>query len=77
MPSNRAKKPSLPTGRDPVSQLYRAVARYVASKGGSVLVTGGIQILRWPGDGVGNFAVGVKCTGKLDTTAFREGRKDA
>jgi hypothetical protein len=74
MRDKRAKKVNLPTGRDPVSQLYRAVVRYVESMGGSVLVVGGIQILRWPGERAGSFMVGVKCTGKLDLAAFREVR---
>lgn len=62
----RAKKKfkSVITGRDPGSLLLRAVERYVMSKGGSVVVIGGIQVQTWPGEFSGNFTIGVKCTGK-------------
>jgi hypothetical protein len=52
------------TGRDPASQLYRAVVRYVESKGGSIFVIGGVQIQEWPGEFSGNFRLAVKCTGR-------------
>jgi len=56
------KRPIL--GRDPTSQLYRAVIRYIESKGGSVLVIGGAQIQQWPGEREFNYVLGVRCTGR-------------
>lgn len=56
-------------GRDPISQLYRAVYRYVSCNGGSVAVIGGIQLIQWPTDASGNFTIAVKCTGKLPAFA--------
>lgn len=52
------------TGRDPTSQLYRAIIRYVESKGGSITVIGGVQIEQWPGDGELKYVVGVRCMGR-------------
>lgn len=52
------------TGRDPTSQLYRAIIRYVESKKGSILVIGGVQVEQWPGDGEFKFVVGVRCMGR-------------
>lgn len=52
------------TGRDPASQLYRAVERYVRLKGGAVVVIGGIELQRTPGDGPNKFKLAVKCTGR-------------
>ena len=52
------------TGRDPTSQLYRAILRYVKSKGGSIMVIGGVQIEQWPGDGELKYVVGVRCMGR-------------
>jgi hypothetical protein len=54
-------------GRDPTSQLYRAVLRYVTANGGSIVVIGGIQILEWPDSPSGNFSVVVRCTGRKPT----------
>jgi hypothetical protein len=64
MPRKANKQCAKITGRDPVSQLYRAVLRYVTTNGGSILVIGGIQVQEWPGSGKGNFTIGVKCTGR-------------
>ena len=50
-------------GRDAISQLYRAVQRYVNENNGSLLVVGGIEIQEWPGDLPHNFRVAVHCTG--------------
>lgn len=38
---------SIIKGSDPVSQLYRAVERYVKANGGAVLVVGGIRVQEW------------------------------
>lgn len=50
--------------RTPTGQLYRAVRRYVESKGGNILVIGGIQVEQWPGDRDLKFVVGVRCMGR-------------
>lgn len=81
MPSKRAKpkkqpRPDLLHGRDHVSQLYRAVRRYIQHYGGSLAVIGGVEILRWPSDLDNNFSVAVRCTGKLPVFSQPEA-KDA
>lgn len=43
--------------------LYDAVAEYVKSRGGSVVVVGGIQILHEEESRDRNFLVAVRCTG--------------
>ena len=48
------------SGRDPASKLQRAVVRYVESRGGSIVVVGGIGLIRGPRD---NFTISVDCTG--------------
>jgi hypothetical protein len=50
--------------RDPVSQLYRAVKRYVESHDGTVFVIGGIQV-GYPIEGGNlNYHVAVRCLGR-------------
>lgn len=51
-------------GRDPTMQLYRAVRRYVQSKGGSLLMIGGIEVQEWPGDGKAMYRVAVRLLGR-------------
>lgn len=60
--SGRRSVDSIP-GRDPVSQLYRAVKRYVESRGGSILVIGGIETQVWPEEFKYNFRLSVRCMG--------------
>jgi len=63
-------------GHDPVSQLYRAVIRYVESRGGNVLVIGGVQVQEWPEESAYSFRIAVRCTGGKPTFApLPEGRK--
>lgn len=57
-------KPILIGGRDPISQLYRAVLRYVEASGGQVIVIGGVQVQEWQPRS-GNYVIGIKCMGKL------------
>jgi len=57
-----AKKPTRILGRDPVSQLYRAVIRYVESHGGNIVVIEGVQLQEWGGPY--RFSIAVKCAGK-------------
>jgi hypothetical protein len=54
-------------GHDPVSQLYRAIIRYVKFRGGDIMVIGGIEIQEWPDEFKYNFRVAVRCTGKKPT----------
>lgn len=65
--NKKAKKKALAKrkilGRDPTSQLYRAVIRYVESKGGRAVVIGGVQVQQWSGDRGLNFVLGVRCMG--------------
>jgi hypothetical protein len=51
-------------GRDPTSQLYRAVIRFVESRSGSIVVIGGITTIELPGDREFIFHVAVKCCGR-------------
>lgn len=50
---------------DPTNALYAAINAYVKSKGGSIVVIGGIQIQQWPDDLKFNYTVAIKCTGQL------------
>ena len=59
----KPKRFSTIPGRDPISQLYRAVIRYVEANGGTLAVIGGISIIRFD-ERDGNFTVGVRCSGK-------------
>lgn len=63
MKVKKAKDP-LAGKRDPVSQLYRAVRRYVESNDGSVIVIGGASLIEMPGDLKMNYTIGVRCTGR-------------
>lgn len=61
----KSKKRDVLAGkRDPESQLYRAIRRYVESKGGSLMVIGGIETQEWPGEGEFKFRVAVRCMGR-------------
>lgn len=51
--------------RDPVSQLYRAIRRYVEHHDGNIIVVGGIQVQEWPEDSFkGKYTIAVQCLGK-------------
>lgn len=69
----KKRKRDVLAGRAPDLQLYRAVRRYVQSKGGSITVIGGIEIQEWPGDGVGKFRVAVKILGRRPPPAAGSG----
>ena len=58
---------SIIRGRDPISQLYRAVERYVKANNGNVLVIGGVQVQQWPGTTGAQYVIGVKCLGTKPT----------
>ena len=49
-----------------VMRLYKAVANYVKTNGGEVIVAGGIQIQQWDDDPK-KFTIAVKCSGKRPT----------
>jgi len=67
-PSERGRKKSKKDAIPPhVMRLYKAVAHYVKKNGGMVIVTSGIQIQEWPGDGEYRFTVAVKCNGRKPT----------
>jgi len=61
--------------RDPVSQLYRAVRRYVETHGGSIVVIGGIQVLEFPGTGKLKFSISVQCLGRKPS--YAEGKSES
>lgn len=50
---------------DPSDNLLKAVGDWVASKGGSVVVAGGIETQKWPGELEYTFRVAIKCTGRM------------
>jgi hypothetical protein len=60
----KAKKKDILAGNAPDLQLYRAVRRYIKSKGGSILVIGGIEVQQFPGDNAGVYRLAVKFMGK-------------
>lgn len=60
----KKKKKSGPNwGRDPESQLLKAATRYIESKGGKVIVIGGLEIQTWPLDQKFNFKLAIRFTG--------------
>lgn len=61
----RRKKVDLFDGkRDPGTSLLRAVKRYVESKGGSILVIGGIEVQKYLSEGEFKYRVAVRCMGR-------------
>lgn len=61
----RRNKDPLRGKRDNVSQLYRAVRRYVEDHGGMVAVIGGIQIEQGVMDRAMNWQLCVRVTGRM------------
>lgn len=49
---------------DPAENLLKAVGDWARSRGGSVLVAGGVQVQKWPADPEFTFYVAVRCTGR-------------
>lgn len=63
--AGKKKRPARkPKALDPGAALIEAVGVYVKSKGGSVLVGGPIQLLKWPGDLALQFTIAIRCTGQ-------------
>jgi hypothetical protein len=54
-------------GRSPEMQLLRAVRRFVESKGGKIVVIGGIEVQQFPGDPEGKFRLAVGFLGRKPT----------
>lgn len=45
-------------------ELYRAVEKYVSTRGGYIAVISGIQVIQWPGESEHNFTLGIRCIGR-------------
>jgi hypothetical protein len=52
--------------------LYKAVEDYVEAKGGKLVVIGGVQVQKFPGDLEYNFRLAVRCTGRMPEYAEEE-----
>lgn len=55
-----------------IDKLYEAVRDYIESKGGSVVVIGGIQIIQMPDDLKYNWGLNVRITGKKPTNPIKK-----
>jgi len=64
MKKTKKKRDLFDGKRDPATQLYRAVKRYVEANHGSIIVIGGIQMQEWSGDGKFKYTIGVRCVGR-------------
>jgi hypothetical protein len=72
MPKSKTVNKSLPPDRrtqryfpgDPAVNLLNAATDWVRSRGGDVLVIGGVEVQRWPEDLEFTFRVAVRCTGR-------------
>ena len=74
----KARKAKRDDGSAVVFALYEAVQSYVESRGGSVVVAGGIEFQEWPGDMGHQFRVAIRCTGSKPTLMLeRHGRRVA
>ena len=60
-------KRKINTGDKVVGRLYEAVRDYVETRGGTVVVIGGIQIVQMPDDLKMNWGLNVRITGKKPT----------
>ena len=47
-----------------LDRLHNAVAHYIKSAGGSVVMTGPVQVQWWPEDNKHGFTLAIKCLGK-------------
>lgn len=50
--------------KDSLDKLYDSVVEYIEQKGGKVVVIGGVEIARYPGDLEHNFLLSIRVTGK-------------
>lgn len=57
--TGKSKKP-----KDATDTLYDAVINYIQSKGGKVLVIGGVEVQQFPEDNKNNFRLAVRFMGK-------------
>ena len=51
--------------RDVEHNLRAAVTHWVRAHGGRCVVTGGIEVQKWPDDYPYSFRIALRCTGKL------------
>jgi len=49
---------------DATDRFYKAIIDYIESRGGKVVVIGGVEIQQWPNDGDLKFKIAVSCVGK-------------
>lgn len=49
---------------DPAHNLQAAVQHWVKAKGGDIVLIGAIEVQQWPGEGVGNYRIAVRCMGR-------------
>lgn len=49
---------------DDMDRLYKAVQNFVESRGGKLVVIGGVEVQKWPTDNEFVFRIAVKCMGK-------------
>jgi hypothetical protein len=62
------KKKPKETRKDRASlRLCHAAANWAKVNGGSVLVAGSIQTIKWPEDRKLNYTIGIRCTGIAPT----------
>jgi len=48
-----------------INNLYKAAAKYVELRGGSILVAGGVQVIKFPESLKYNWTLSIPCTGNL------------
>lgn len=63
MPKKNPKK-SKPVKPSDYMRLYKAVQEYVETRGGKIIVAGGVGVIEWPNDSEFNFTIGIRCTGR-------------
>lgn len=64
-----ATKKQAKTADKALRRLYDAAAAYVESRGGKLVVVGGVTVQQWPDDLKFNWTLGIRCTGKRPTYA--------
>ena len=56
--------------------LFKAAARWAESFDGSVVVSGPISIMRWPGDRKMKYTIAISCVGAVPTSTPRRRSRD-
>lgn len=62
---NKTQQEKINTGDKTTDMLYEATRDYIKKKGGSVIVIGGIAIMKEPSDLKYNYSLVIRVTGKL------------